>query len=240
MRSFILLLAIFAIARSFPLRLMETPVSDIPDCAADLQADFTHLETAISAKSWNEVFALIKNVSKTYADCKDGYNQVSVCIADAKVVASNVADLVNAVKSKDLNPFHYITMIKALFADTKKFTADCYVKKPTSPFKGVPQDLAKCGSDLKGEFQDLVDAFTKKDMSRVDDLFSKFSQTFVDCQVAYEDVAECTAPVIGTVTDIVNLIKYAEAKDMNPLHYVEAVKSLVGNVEGVVHQCFNR
>jgi uncharacterized protein YqgV (UPF0045/DUF77 family) len=240
MRSFILLLAIFAIASSFPLRLMETPVSDIPDCAADLKADFTHMETAISTKSWDEVFALIKNISKTYADCKDGYNQVSVCIADAKLVASNVADLITAVKTHDLNPIHYITMIKSLFADTKKFTADCYIKKPLSAPTALPQDLAKCGSDLKGEFQDLVDAFTKKDMTKIDDLFANFTKTFVDCQVAYKDVSECTAPVIGTITDIVNLIKYAEAKDLNPIHYVEAIKSLVGNVEGVVHQCFNR
>jgi archaellum component FlaC len=178
MKTFILLLAVFALATSFPLRLMETPVSDIPDCAADLQADFTHIESAIHNKDWSEVFALIKNISKSYADCKDGYNQVSTCIADVKTVASNVADIITAVKSKDMNPIHYITFVKSLMANTKKFTADCYVKKPTNPIEDIPQDLAQCGSDLKLEFQDLIDAFSKKDMSKIDDLFKNFTKTF--------------------------------------------------------------
>lgn len=239
MKTFILLLALCAITTAFPLGIFNTRVGDIPSCATDLHDDFDHMDAAIKNKDWNELFALLKNVSKTYADCKDGYNQVATCITDAKGVASNIADIINAVKSKDMNPFHYIKDVKSLYTSVKTLTHDCYVTKPTAPVESLPQDLAKCGSDLKAEFQDIADAFHNKDMSKIDDMFQKFSTTFLDCQVAYEDVATCTAPVIGTITDVVTLIKMAEAKDMNPLHYINSVKSLVGHVEAVAHECFN-
>merc|ERR1712060_623181 len=129
------------------------------------------LESSINNKDWSQVANLLKSVSKSYADCKDAKNQMTTCVTDGQHVVSDIADLVNAVKSRDMNPFHYVNFVKAAYNDVTTFTHDCYVslnKFPSYPI--VPQDLSKCKDDLTAEFKDIEDAFNNKDMSKIDDL----------------------------------------------------------------------
>jgi len=239
MKTFILILSLFTIASALPLFTLNTRLSDIPACVTDLRSDFSNLEVAIETKNWSAVADLIKNISKTYADCKDAYGQVQTCVHDGKAVVSNLVDIIGAVKSKDMNPFHYINFLKSMYTNVKTFSHDCYVTKQPAKVDTIPQDLAKCGSDLKAEFQAIYDAFHNKDMSRIEDLIKGMATTFVDCQAAYKHVSACATPAVGAVESIVNLIKYAEVKDVNPMDYINAVRALVVDVEGVVHNCFD-
>jgi len=66
------------------------------------------LEAAIGNKDWSQVANFLKNISKSYADCKDARSEFTNCVNDGKHVISDVADMVSAVKSRDMNPFHYV------------------------------------------------------------------------------------------------------------------------------------
>merc|ERR1712087_110817 len=243
MKGFFALALIVSTISALPLLHLNTDLGlgDIPSCVTDLKSDFQYLEGAINNKDWSQVANLLKNISKSYADCKDAKNQVETCLNDGKHVISDVTDIIHAVQKKDLNPFHYVNFVKAIFNDVKTFTSECYVSlnKP-SAIAIHPQDLSKCKDDLVREFTDIKNAFKNKDMSQIDDLISNFSQTFIDCQQAYNEVAACAVPAYGAIADIVGLIKHAVAKDKNPMDYIHSVENLVSHVEGVVHECFNK
>merc|ERR1712193_171707 len=185
-------------------------VGDIPNCMDDLQKDFTDMETAIQNKDWNSVGEFLKNVTKTYLDCKDAYNQAGLCMNDLKGVISNIFDLFSAVKDRDMNPVHYWNYVRGIYDGMKTFNNDCFEPRTTYFVRGiVPQDLTKCKDDLANEFNDVIKAIENKDLSQFDDFFTQFSSTFTQCQAAYNEVAGCATPVVDTIQQIVTVIKNA-------------------------------
>merc|ERR1711976_644121 len=97
MKAILFVLAIVATASAFPLLSLKANLKDIPSCVTDLKNDFDDLESAIDNKDWSQVANLIKNISKSYVDCKDAKNQIDTCITYGKAVVSDIADIVNAV-----------------------------------------------------------------------------------------------------------------------------------------------
>merc|ERR1712110_1272866 len=210
---------------------------DIPDCVNDLKQDFENLEGAITQKSWSQVGDLLKRVTATYISCKAAYNEVGMCITDVKAIISNLFDMYNAVKAHDYNPIHYYNWIKNLYSEAKDLNNECFSQ--TSKKDDIPQDLAKCYSDMKNEFEDVLKAIENKDLSQFDDFFRKFTQTYVDCQDAYNDVAGCATPSIDLVEQVVTLIRLITEKSMDAMSYIHALEAVVTDVQGVIANCFN-
>jgi len=210
----------------------------IRDCVSDLTQDFMNLEHAITQKSWSQVGELLKRVTSTYIDCKNAYNEAGMCVNDVKAIISNLFDMYHAVKSHDWNPVHYWNYIKGIYGDAKDLNNTCFSQIPR--FEGdLKKDLTKCYGDLKAEFEDVVNSIKNKDLSQFDHFFRNFSQTFLDCQAAYNDVAGCATPSIDLVEKVVTLIKAVAEKSVNPMTYVHALEAIVTDVQGIIHNCFN-
>jgi hypothetical protein len=237
MRTFILILAIFALARPSPLRLIKAPV---PDCEADIEADFILLRNAILKKSWSEIPQLIQNITKTVADCKNASTDIQACIADGKLVAANVTDIITAVKAKDLNPLDYINLVKSLLTNVKKFAADCSPLKPIELAQGfLPDDAKICVADLKAGFEEILQAFKDFDMSKIKEFVAGFGKTLGDCKSVFGDLPSCVEPVKGALNEIGNLMKYAARLDTNGDDYGTAIRSFAGFYERAAHECFD-
>merc|ERR1712166_554751 len=108
----------------------EYMVRDLPSCVNDLKNDVSFIESAITNKDWTQVASLMKNVSKSYVDCKGAKNQVATCITDGKLIVSTLTSLFSLVKDRSMNPVSYINSIKSLISNWKEFTTDCYIIEP--------------------------------------------------------------------------------------------------------------
>merc|ERR1711862_488403 len=240
MKSFFAIVVLLAIAATCQTKVSFMMVKgDIPNCVNDLKQDFVNLESAITQKSWSQVGELLKRVTQTYIDCKNAYNEVGMCVNDVKAIISNLFDMYHAVKSHDYNPIHYWNYIKGIYTEAKDLNTTCFSQIPHSVQGNIPQDLSKCYSDMKNEFEDVITAIENKDLSQFDDFFRKFTQTYLDCQAAYNDVAGCATPSIDLVEQVVTLIKAIAEKSMNAMTYIHALEAVVTDVQGIIHNCFN-
>ena len=241
MKSFFAIVLLLAVASTVEANRSFMMVrGDIPDCVNDLKMEFLSLENAITQKSWTQVGNMLKNVTKTYLDCKAAYNEVGMCVNDVKIIISTIFDMYNSVKTHDYNPIHYITYVKAIYNESKDINTTCFSQIPKSLSGDLPRDLTTCKNDMENEFEDVLHAIQNKDLSQFDDFFRKFSQTYVDCQAAYMDVAGCAEPSVDLIMKVVSLIKDVTEKSMNPMTYVHALEAIVTDVQGIIKYCFNQ
>merc|ERR1712110_127497 len=115
----------------------EASLRDIKGCAVNLRSDFNNVKTAITNKDWNSLFKWLANISTTWSECYEAFQQVQACELQVKSTIGSLKDLLSAFKSGSLNPATYINAVKAFIANVDGIVDKCYDPIATSSVKAV-------------------------------------------------------------------------------------------------------
>ena len=134
MRTFTLLLALFALANSYPLRLIKAPSSDsgfLPDdakkCVADLKFDSEALLSAWKVRDWLSIAAIVQGSAKDFIDCQSVLaKDIPACVAPINGALGEIKNLIKYVTSLDTNADDYGTAIRSFAAWVERAAHECF------------------------------------------------------------------------------------------------------------------
>lgn len=218
-------------------------LQDTTSCLSDITEEYNNLKEAITNKNWNSVSDFVVSLSKVFSDCLDSENQGERCLSEISVTYSNVYDLFTLFKNKDINPSHYINNIEGLVSDFKAVTTECNFTQSTNKLRfraSIPKDAETCYADLKNLYTEVKTAIDSGDIASFTQALGDMNTTFNDCKEFYDDVTHCVIPAYDLVKQVVNLVKYATERSLNPINYYDSIKTGVTDVENVIEYCFKQ
>lgn len=245
MKSFIAVALLISATLAYPQMLGIRSIKSVLGCKSMIVQEYGYIDQCVENHSISAAVDIFKNLSKTYVECKDGFQDLVLCYDDVKALIGNATTLYQLFHDHSLNFAKYYEVCKALWSGLHATAQNCYtdIVTPTSlsaiPDMGAinPDDLKRCGADLKADYSLIKDAIVNHSLADIDSLVTRFSSDFITCQTAYEEVAACGEASVNFIKTVLKLVDDAETKTVNPYTWYEDAKAFFGTLETTIDAC---